>query len=47
MYLTQTAASKMDDIWEEIEATSTARGKFPSGVGLGGIFLESMNPSFD
>ena len=45
-YLAETAESKRDKLWESIMA-DTKPGKFPSAATLGGIFLESMEPTYD
>lgn len=45
-YLDKKAADKMTDLWTEIAADTTP-AKFPSAAELAGIFLESMNPTFE
>jgi len=45
-YMAKSAADKMSAIWAEVEATKDKSGEFP-GAKLAGIFIESMNPTFD
>lgn len=44
-YLAKSAEDKLADLWKEITADTTS-GSFPSAVELPGIFLESMEPTF-
>ena len=45
-YQAETAASKQESMWSKIIADTTS-GSFPSTLGLAGIFLEPMAPTFD
>jgi len=45
-YLKKKASDKMVDLWTEISSDKST-GKFPSAVELAGIFVESMNPTFE
>jgi len=45
-YQKLSAAKKMDYLWDRVTADPT-EGSFPSALKLAGIFVESMNPSFD
>lgn len=45
-YESQTRQQKMTQLWNEITKDTTP-GSFPSGLKLGGIFVESMTPTFD
>ena len=44
-YLASSATSKMNSLWSEVTADSNP-GEFPSKLGLAGIFVESMEPTF-
>jgi len=44
-YLGMSAENKMNQLWSEVTADSNP-GSFPSKLGLAGIFVEAMEPSF-
>jgi hypothetical protein len=44
--LSLSASDKRDNLWSQVTA-ETSRGKFPSTVSMAGMFVESMNPTFD